>query len=211
MLSVIKKYKIQKIKINLFFIYTSVILLFIAFNVQSSEKLKDVAFGDENSNVIIKVFSSLTCPHCANFHIKVFNKLKKDFIGENTVRLEHHGFPLDLAALNAEKILRCINDSQKRLSFLDEIYEKQDVWAVGNDINSINLKLKKIAKKYDLNDDMIKTCLENENLEDQILESRINGSKKYSIQSTPTILINDKIYDGKHNYEDLKKEIKKNL
>lgn len=94
---------------------------------------------------------------------------------------------------------------------MDEIYEKQDVWAVGNDINSINLKLKKIAKKYDLNDDKIKTCLENENLEDQILESRINGSKKYSIQSTPTILINDKIYDGKHNYEDLKKEIKKNL
>lgn len=192
-------------------IFLLFIFLSVSINSYANDKSTGLGIGSIEAKVTIKVFSSLTCPHCANFHKKVFNKLKKDFIGENTVRLEHHGFPLDLAALNAEKILRCINDSQKRLSFLDEIYEKQDVWAVGNDINSINLKLKKIAKKYDLNDDKIKTCLENENLEDQILESRINGSKKYSIQSTPTILINDKIYDGKHNYEDLKKEIKKNL
>ena len=137
--------------------------------------------------------------------------MKKEFIDSNYVRFEHHSFPLDLAALNAEKILRCVTDHKKRIALLDEIYEKQEEWASGNDINNINSKLSKIAKKYDLNDDRIKNCLVNENLENEILEIRINGSKKYSIQSTPTIFINEKKYNGKHDYNLFKKEIEKLL
>ena len=116
-----------------------------------------------------------------------------------------------MAALNAEKILRCTNDYKKRIAILNEIYEKQGEWALGNDINNINFKLTKIAKKYDLNDDRIKSCLVNENLEDQILEIRINANKNYSIQSTPTIFINDKQYNGNHDYDLFKKEIEKLL
>ena len=172
---------------------------------------KKVYAGNKDAKVTVKVFSSLTCPYCADFHKKVFIKLKKEFIDSNYVRFEHHSFPLDLAALNAEKILRCVTDHKKRIALLDEIYEKQEEWASGNDINNINSKLSKIAKKYDLNDDRIKNCLVNENLENEILEIRINGSKKYSIQSTPTIFINEKKYDGKHDYNLFKKEIEKLL
>ena len=172
---------------------------------------KKVYAGNKDAKVTVKVFSSLTCPYCADFHKNVFIKLKKEFIDTNYVRFEHHSFPLDLAALNAEKILRCVTDHKKRIALLDEIYEKQEEWASGNDINNINSKLSKIAKKYDLNDDRIKNCLVNENLENEILEIRINGSKKYSIQSTPTIFINEKKYDGKHDYNLFKKEIEKLL
>ena len=38
-----------------------------------------------------------------------------------------------------------------------------------------------------------------------------NASKKYSIEATPTIFINEKKYNGQHNYEDFKKEILKFL
>ena len=100
---------------------------------------------------------------------------------------------------------------KKRLSFLSEIYEKQDTWAVGSDINSINSKLMKIAKNYDLNDDKIKSCLNNEKMEDKILNDRVTGNKKYSITSTPTIFINEKKYEGKHDYKDFRKAIKKLL
>ena len=172
---------------------------------------KKVYVGNKDAKVTVKVFSSLTCPYCADFHKNVFIKLKKEFIDSNYVRFEHHSFPLDLAALNAEKILRCVTDHKKRIALLDEIYEKQEEWASGSDINNINSKLSKIAKKYDLNDDRIKNCLVNENLENEILEIRINGSKKYSIQSTPTIFINEKKYDGKHDYNLFKKEIEKLL
>ena len=74
--------------------------------------------GDEKAKITVKVFSSLTCPHCANFHNKIFEKLKKEFIDKKKVKFEHHSFPLDLAALNAEKILRCLKDTEKKISII---------------------------------------------------------------------------------------------
>ena len=190
-------------------IYIIFILLFV-FNLNGKETHK-ISIGHSDAKIIVKVFSSLTCPHCADFHKKIFHKLDKEFIQTNTVKFEHHSFPLDLAALNAEKVLRCLDGSKKRLNFLNEIYQKQDRWASGKDINSINLKLGKIAKNYDLNDGKINDCLDDEKLEDQILEDRINANNKYSIKSTPTIFINEKRYDGGHTYEDFKKAIEKLL
>ncbi len=202
----------MKIKyIGYFTIFFLIILSLSNLNSNALEIDKKVYAGNKDAKVTVKVFSSLTCPYCADFHKNVFIKLKKEFIDTNYVRFEHHSFPLDLAALNAEKILRCVIDHKKRIALLDEIYEKQEEWASGNDINKINSKLSKIARKYDLNDDRIKNCLVNENLENEILEIRINGSKKYSIQSTPTIFINEKKYDGKHDYNLFKKEIEKLL
>ena len=202
----------MKIKyIRYFTIFFLTILSLSKVNSNALEIDKNVYAGNKDAKVTVKVFSSLTCPYCADFHKNVFNKLKKEFIDSNYVRFENHSFRLELAALNAEKILRCGSDHKKRIALLDEIYEKQEEWASGNDINNINSKLSKIAKKYDLNDDRIKNCLVNENLENEILEIRINGSKKYSIQSTPTIFINEKKYDGKHDYNLFKKEIEKLL
>tara|TARA_B100000700_G_scaffold135953_1_gene151888 strand:- start:11689 stop:12318 length:630 start_codon:yes stop_codon:yes gene_type:complete len=208
---VIKKSEMIKKNFVYFFSFFVIIFSLTASNTFSTENDKLIALGDKNSKITIKVFSSLTCPHCANFHKKIFGKLKKEFIETNVVRFEHHGFPLDLAALNAEKVLRCSKNPRMTLNFLDEIYEKQDVWASGSDINNINSKLIKMAKNYGLNDDKINNCLNNEKLEDQILQGRIDGNKKYSIESTPTIFINEKKYDGSHDYKEFKKAIEKFL
>ena len=194
------------IKISIYFIF-----IFLVISNINSKEIHGLKIGNPDAKIIVKVFSSLTCPHCADFHKKIFYKLDKEFIQTNVVRFEHNGFPLDLAALNAEKVLKCLDDPKKKLSFLSEIYEKQNSWTSGQDINSINSKLSKIAKNYDLNDGKINDCLNDEKLEDQILEDRINANNKYSIKSTPTIFINEKRYDGGHSYEDFKKAIEKLL
>ena len=69
----------------------------------------------------------------------------------------------------------------------------------------------KISNNYGLNNDKNNSCLNDQDLEDEILNGRINANKKYSIEATPTIFINEKKYNGKHNYEDFKKEILKFL
>ncbi len=194
------------IKISIYFIF-----IFLVISNINSKEIHGLKIGNPDAKIIVKVFSSLTCPHCADFHKKIFYKLDKEFIQTNVVRFEHNGFPLDLAALNAEKVLKCLDDPKKKLSFLSEIYEKQNSWTSGQDINSINSKLSKIAKNYDLNDDKINNCLISEKLENEVLENRINASKKYSIQSTPTIFINEEKYEGSHNYEEFRKAIKKLL
>ena len=143
--------------------------------------------------------------------MEVFNKLKNEFIDKNLVKFEHHSFPLDLQALNAEKILKCYEDNKKKFEFLHEIYAKQQSWFRGKDIESINLKLIKIAENYNLSSVKIKSCLNDEALEDEILTERIDGNKKYSISSTPTIFINEKKYEGSHKYNEFKKTIEELL
>jgi len=205
-----KKFKMLK-NIRPIFIFFVIKILFIGGSVHSTENSTLISLGNKNAKVTIKVFSSLTCPHCAHFHGKIFKELKKEFIDTNIVRFEHHGFPLDLAALNAEKIIGCINKTETRLKYLNEVYEKQSIWAVGSDINKINSNLIKIAKNYDLNDDKVMSCLNDEKLEEEILSNRINTHKKYSIKSTPTIFINEKKYEGNHEYKNFKKAIEKFL
>ena len=91
---------------------TSIFLFLITLTVEAKAKI--LSLGSSDAKVTVKVFSSLTCPHCANFHITVFDKLKKDYIDQGLVKFEHHAFPLDLAALNAEVIVRCTSSDEKK-------------------------------------------------------------------------------------------------
>ena len=185
------------------------LLCWLIFFVQAESKI--ISIGNTEAKVKIKVFSSLTCPACANFHSKIFKQLKLDFIDKNLVKFEHHPFPLDLAALNAEIILRCHVDRNKRVELLDKMYQKQRVWAVGSDINKINNEIKKIGLEINLNNEEMNNCLKNDKFQDEILNQRIEAQKKYKIESTPTIFINEKKYNGKIDYKTFKKTLEKYL
>jgi len=195
-------------EINKFF-YKVLFFIFLIFSVNAENKILNI--GDSDAKITIKVFSSLTCPHCANFHKNIFENLRKEYIDKGVVRFEHHSFPLDLAALNAEIIIRCHTDNNKKFQLLGEIYKKQNQWAVGSDINVINESIKKIGLDSGLSNNKMDGCLKNEIAQDEILNERIEAQKKYKIQSTPTIYINKKQYKGKHEYKSLKKAIKKLL
>ena len=192
-------------------IFLLFIFLSVSINSYANDKSTGLGIGSIEAKVTIKVFSSLTCPHCAHFHEKIYKSLKEEFIDTGKVRFEHHGFPLDLAALNAEKILRCVKNSDKSFQFLSEIYKKQNKWAVGSDINVINESIKKIGLDFGLSNIKMDNCLKNESVQDQILNERIEAQKKYKIQSTPTIYINKKKYDGEYKYKQFKKAIEKLL
>ena len=195
--------EISKILYKVFF------LIFVIFSAEAESKV--ISQGNAKAKVTVKVFSSLTCPACANFHSKIYYQLKKDFIDKGEIKFEHHPFPLDLAALNAELILRCNADNNKRFNFLGKIYKKQKLWAIGSDINKINNSIKKIGYEINLENEEMNNCLKNEKSQDEILNLRIEAQKKYKIESTPTILINEKRYSGKIDYKQFKKAIERNL
>ena len=193
----------QKIIKNIFLL--SLFFLFVNCD-QSSQ-------SNNNSNdiIIVKVFSSLTCPHCADFHKKIYEKLEKEYISIGKVKFEHHSFPLDVAALNAEKILQCNEGFQTNFKFLTEIYKRQNVWAAESDINIINNSIKTIGKEFTLTESAMDKCLVDKILEEKILNKRIEAQKNYKVSSTPTIYINEKKYEGKKNYKSFKKVIDKLL
>ena len=191
------------------FFYKIFFLIFFVFTAQAESKV--LSIGSPDAKVTIKVFSSLTCPHCASFHENIYEKLKEEYIDKGLVKFEHHAFPLDLAALNAEVIVRCQDNIPKRFELLTEIYSKQTTWAVGSDINKINELIKKVGVNFDLSIEKMDACLKNDKVQDYILEQRIEAQKKYKIESTPTIIINEKKYSGKISYKQFKKTIDKKL
>ena len=187
------------------------IFFYFFFIMTAQAESKILSIGSPDAKVTVKVFSSLTCPHCANFHSSIFNDLKKDYIDKGLVRFEHHAFPLDLAALNAEIIVRCQSNDEKKFDLLEEIYKKQNVWAVGSDIKKINNLIKQVGIKFNLTDEKMDACLNDDKFQDEILNQRIEAQKKYKIESTPTIIINGKKYTSKVDYFAFKKIIDKNL
>ena len=191
------------------FFYNILFFVLLTFSVNAENKI--LTIGNSDAKINIKVFSSLTCPHCANFHKEIFKNLDSEYISKGLVKFEHHSFPLDLAALNAEIIIRCHNDNDKKFQLLGEIYKKQSQWAVGSDINVINESIKKIGLDSGLSNKKMDNCLKNEIAQDEILNERIEAQKKYKIKSTPTIYINNKQYNGKHEYKLFRKAIEKLL
>ena len=191
------------------FLYKTIFLIFFILSAQAESKV--LSIGDPKAKVTIKVFSSLTCPHCADFHKNIYEKLKEEYIDKGLVKFEHHAFPLDLAALNAEIIVRCQNSIEKKFDLLTDIYNKQTTWAVGSDINKINQLIKKVGINFGLTNEKMDKCLKNEQAQDEILEQRIEAQKKYKIESTPTIIINEKKYSGKVDFKQFKKAIDKKL
>ena len=187
------------------------IFFFIYFSTAIQAESKILSIGDPEAKVTVKVFSSLTCPHCANFHTTIFDNLKRDYIDRGLVKFEHHAFPLDLAALNAEVVIRCQTNNKKKFELLNEIYNKQKFWAVGSDIDEINTLIKKIGMDFDLSEEKMNKCLKDSSAQDEILNQRIEAQKKYKIESTPTIIVNGKKYTNKIDYKTFKRLIDKNL
>tara|TARA_B100000929_G_scaffold81506_1_gene63624 strand:+ start:60 stop:650 length:591 start_codon:yes stop_codon:yes gene_type:complete len=188
------------------------ILLFSFLSINSfageNYKLSDITEGNENAKIKIYSYQSLTCPHCATFHAKIYPLLKKDYIDTGIAKIYFKHFPLDLSALNAAKIAQCVN-KEKRISFLDHLYKTQKSWIKGEKIEDINQNLKKSVKQFGLNEDDFDKCLAFEDVENYILNSRIEAVQKFKIKSTPTLVINDEPFKGTLEYKNIKKMLEK--
>ena len=126
------------INFKIFFIY--LFLCLESFAIDSANKNDLIVIGSDKAEIKIQVFSSLTCPHCANFHTDVLPKIKKNYIESGKVQIILIDFPLDQAAFNASKLVNC-TEHKKQIKFLDILYENQNIWIKGSDIKEINNNL----------------------------------------------------------------------
>ena len=191
-------------------IFLTLFFLFLTFNskiiADTSNSIKQIYEGKEDAKVTIITYESLTCGHCADFHKNVYPKLKKEFIDTGLVKIEFRHFPLDMAAFNASKIAQCNNDGKSDL--LHFLFSNQEKWAIGETVEDANTNLKKLLKDQNIDIDFEK-CTNNKNIEDYVLNDRIEGVKKFKVNATPTIIINNKKFEKSLNYKNLKKSIEK--
>ena len=188
---------------------TLFIIIFIFFPkafAADNEMVKRISEGEESAKITIIAYESLTCSYCANFHKDVYPELKKDFIDNGLVKIEFRHFPLDIAAFNASKIAQCNNDGSS--SIMNILYSGQKKWARGKTPEKAKVYLKKFLEGENVNVDFEK-CLSDKGIEDFVLNDRVEGVKKFEVNATPTIIINDKKFDKTLNYKNLKKYLEK--
>ena len=183
-----------------------ILVFYFVSTISISAETKRIVSGNINAKITIIAYESLTCSHCADFHKDVYPQLKKDYIDTGLAKIEFRHFPLDIAAFNASKISQCNQDQS--LKILESLYSNQQVWVKGSTIEEVNDNLKKFIEKEGFNIDFEK-CINNKEIEDFVLNDRIEGTKKFKVNATPTIIINNKKFEKSLNYKNLKKSLEK--
>jgi len=183
-----------------------ILILMFSSVASTSAEVNRIISGNENAKITIIAYESLTCSHCASFHEDIYPQLKKDYLDTGLAKIEFRHFPLDIAALNASKIVQC-NQGQS-LEILNSLYSNQQAWVKGNTIEDINKNLKKFIEQEGFNINFEK-CINDKEIEDFVLNDRIEGVKNFKINATPTIIINNKKFEKSLNYKNLKKSLEK--
>ena len=182
------------------------LLFFTAVSNVQAEEIKRITVGNKDAKITIIAYESLTCSHCANFHKNVFPELKKNFLDTGIAKIEFRHFPLDIAAFNASKVAQCKNDGNHDI--LESLYANQQKWIKGSSIQEANKNLQKFLKNEGFSIDF-DSCVNNKEIEDFVLNDRIDGTKNFKVSSTPTIIINNKKFEKTLTYKNLKKALEK--
>jgi|TARA_Y100001949_G_scaffold173813_1_gene180082 protein-disulfide isomerase len=184
----------------------SIILFLVCFPANSEVKIRPITEGNVDAKIKLIVYESLTCGHCAKFHKDVYPELKEKYIDTGLAVIKFKSFPLDLAALNASKVAHCKNDGKSEI--LHFLFNNQSKWTKGDTVEEFNTNLKELLDGQKFGIDFNK-CIDNKKIEDYVLEDRIEGVKKFKINATPTIIINDKKFDKPLTFKNLKKFLEK--
>ena len=182
------------------------IIILGSFSNLNAEEIKRIIVGNKDAKITIIAFESLTCSHCANFHKNVYPELKKEYLDTGLAKIEFRHFPLDIAAFNASKVAQCKNDGNADI--LESLYANQQKWVKGSSIEEANKNLQIFLKNEGFSIDF-ESCVNNKNIEDFVLNDRIEGAKNFKVNATPTIIINNEKFEKKLNYKNLKKALEK--
>ena len=196
------------------FVRTFSFLPFIGFGLSSraskifniEEILEPRYLGRLDAPIKFVEFVSMTCSHCADFHINTLPEIKKKYIDSGKLRLELRDFPLDGLALRASAMARLI-DTNKYYKFVDMLFKKQKKWSRSE--NPIN-ELKKLGRLAGLEKTKIDIAIDEISVLEAIFRMRQQAEKKYNIQSTPSFVINEQYFlSGNLSVEKFEETFKK--
>lgn len=154
----------------------------------------DFIIGNDNAPITIIEYASMSCSHCANFHNNTLPDLKKEYIDTGKVKYVFRDFPYNYPALLGSMVMRCI-PSEVRYDYMNALYKLQNKWVVRE--NTVTRQeLYKIMQSGGMSKENFDACLNNVDLENQILEEVIAAQSEFNIRSTPSFLINGDLLEG---------------
>jgi protein-disulfide isomerase len=166
-------------------------------------KEDDHFLGDTKAKVVVIEYSSMSCPHCAEFHKRTFGLLKQNYINTNKILYIHRGIPTNHPSLLGSMLTACVGKDQY-FDYVATLMDAQMLWAYRKDYKE---SLINIAKLGGLTDEAIKACFNNKENENALFEQGMNASQKLGFYVTPVFFINGKKHEGALSYLEMSKII----
>jgi protein-disulfide isomerase len=166
--------------------------------------LPDMALGPANAPVAIVEYSSLTCPHCADFAENVFPMLRSKYIDSGKVRFVSREFPLEIKAAGASMLARCAanGDAQKYFDATAMLFKQQQSL-----VEHTTDTLKAVGSKFGMSEEAVETCVKDNALLDKIKADQDFAYDKLKVDATPTFFINGEQVKGSMSFEEFEKKL----
>lgn len=147
----------------------------------------DLVVGRADAPITIVEYSSMTCPHCAQFHEAVYPAMKSNYIDTGKAKLVFRPFPLDGYAAQASLLIKCAPD-KIQMPLVDAIFTRQETWM--RDTAGPQEGLVKIAREAQISRETFAGCVADEDNQAWLQGHMADAREKYDVASTPTFYIN---------------------
>ena len=178
-----------------------------AVAVSSDAVLEERSLGADDAPVTMIEYSSLTCPHCTEFHTTTLPKIKEQYITPGKLRLVYRDFPLDPLATAAAMLPHCVEED-RYFGLLEALFRSQSTWARSQEPAK---ELERLSRFAGLSPADFQACINNSELLQAIQQRAEAARREYDIRSTPTFIVNGKKIVGATGFEDFQEVIEQQL
>jgi len=147
-------------------------------------RLRAIGLPSETS---IYVFTSVECPHCADFHQNILPEIVKKYAksGRAQILLVDSASSSSPDATKASMLARCL-PADKSEKFMAHVFNHQSEWVRQKDATE---KLTRYAVTAGLTQNEAKKCLSDFNLKSAISDQWNNLAKLYHVLYLPTVAV----------------------
>ena len=195
------------------FLFFTIFFLFVLTPIYGESALditeKDFVIGNEEAKITIIEYASLSCSHCADFHVNTLETLKKEYIDTGKVKMVFRDYPFNYPALLGSMVLRCIPENY-RYDYMNALFKLQTDWVNKKNKKTIQ-ELYKIMQSGGMTKDEYDACIYNTELENEILKGVMEAQNQFNIKSTPSFIINGKLIEGNKSIKEFRQIIDKIL
>ena len=169
----------------------------------------DFVVGNADAPVTIIEYASMSCSHCASFHNNTLPDLKKEYIDTGKVKFVFRDFPYNFPALLGSMVMRC-TPNDVRYDYMNALYKLQNQWVLEENAKTIQ-ELYKIMQSGGMKKEDFEACINNTDLENQIIQEIIDAQEEFQIKNTPSFLVNGNLVAGNKSIKEFRQIIDKIL
>jgi protein-disulfide isomerase len=162
--------------------------------------------GDPNAPISIIEFADFECPGCGQFAMLQGPDIKSRIIDAGLANFRFYDFPLTQIHANtlmAHLSAACASDQGKFWEMHDQLFANQPDWASQVTNNPLKF-MQGYAQAIGLDMAMFNECVKSQKHMGRISANAAEGNK-LGVNSTPTLMINNRLYPGALSYDAIRK------